>query len=196
MKINHPFKGDRKGTTLDPEVVAWVGKLANLPQATYEKYDKVYWRGSGKGGIVPAGRYTDPTTKQCAKAVADIHAAFPKLTRHRIAIALNIQSADQLDKVRATLGIVPTRGNGKETAAPAPVKATAKKAAAPKKAAAKKAAAGPKPDVVASEAAARRDEARANAAAKAAEAKAAKAEAKEEPKPEPDKELQPTGTEG
>lgn len=112
MKINHPFHGDRKGTTLPIEVRKYVAALPPLPRKRFPQYAKAYWNGSGKGGLVPAGLYTDPQSPKTAAAVLAMHKAFPALTRHRMAIALCLQSADQLDDIRYELGIVPSRKRG------------------------------------------------------------------------------------
>lgn len=103
MNITHPFHGVIKALTLDDLVKAYVAKLPELPTIEMEKpYVKAYW---AKLGSVPAGTYTDPDTKEAEKAVEGLYHALKgaKITRHRVAVALNLVSADQVDAIRDRL---------------------------------------------------------------------------------------------
>lgn len=102
MKITHPFAGRIKGTELPPQVTAHVARIKELPQVELPAYAKAYW---AKLGDVPAGFYSDPSTAQAEKAVEALYHALKgaKITRHRVAVALNFQSADDVDAIRDRL---------------------------------------------------------------------------------------------
>lgn len=103
MKITHPFVGVIKALTLDERTLAYVAKLPALPTVELtEPYEKAYW---AKLGPVPVGTYTDPATRQAEKAVEGLYHALrgQKITRHRVAVALNLVSADQVDDIRDRL---------------------------------------------------------------------------------------------
>jgi len=114
MKITHPFHGRIKGTTLTPEIIAYVARLKDLPTIQLEKpYLKAYWEPTL--GMVPAGTYSDPDAAATERAVEGLYHALKgaKITRHRVAVALNLVSADQVDDIRDRLearGALITRG--------------------------------------------------------------------------------------
>jgi hypothetical protein len=102
MEITHPFAGAIKALVLPPEVTAYVGRIKELPTVELPAYSKAYW---AKLGDVPAGTYTDPNTAQAERAVEGLYHALKgtKVTRHRVAVALNLQSADDVDDIRKRL---------------------------------------------------------------------------------------------
>jgi hypothetical protein len=103
MEITHPFFGLNKTTELSDQVKAYVARIKELPTVELPEYEKAYWM--PKFGKVPAGTYSDPTTAQAEKAVEALYHALKgaKITRHRVAVALNFQSADDVDDIRDRL---------------------------------------------------------------------------------------------
>jgi hypothetical protein len=104
MNITHPFADADKTLVLPDQVKAYVAKLPELPTVQMDKpYLKAYW--AKKLGLVPAGTYTDPTTREAEKAVEGLYHCLKgtKITRHRVAVALNLVSADQVDDIRERL---------------------------------------------------------------------------------------------
>ena len=104
MDIIHPFANLDKTVVLPDEVVKAVKAIPLPPQVECDAYLKPYWKKFNEG-MVPAGQYTDPGTAQAEKAVERLYHALKgaKITRHRVAIALNLQSADQVDAIRDRL---------------------------------------------------------------------------------------------
>lgn len=102
MEVTHPFANATKALVLDPLVLAYVARIKELPQIDCDVYVKAYWKAIG---VVPAGRYSDPSTAQAERAVEGLYHALKgaKITRHRVAVALNFQSADQVDAIRDRL---------------------------------------------------------------------------------------------
>lgn len=105
MEVNHPFAGARKALVIPAEVAAYVASLKPLPTKVYDLgYTKKYWADMGLGDV-PAGVYTDPEGAGVAQAVEGLyhHLKGAKITRHRVAVALNLRSADDVDAIRAGL---------------------------------------------------------------------------------------------
>lgn len=104
MELLHPFIGVRRELELDDEVRAYVASIPLLPQVECPApYVKPRWKAWGL--IVPPGTYSDPSTPAAERAVEGLYHALKgrKITRQRVALALNFQSADQVDSVRARL---------------------------------------------------------------------------------------------
>ena len=157
MKVTHPYAGIVKGLVVDGKLLEFVSKLTpDLPTTGYKARTKSSWQGRGlavqdpktgemlKPGVVPEGDYTDPSTERAKKAVFDLYKFLggQPVSRSRIAVALNFQMSDEVDKVRKLLaedGVVGTdidpgaRGRsvrwiGEGAVAPEPAKRASKKA--------------------------------------------------------------------
>jgi hypothetical protein len=117
MKNNrHPYAGLTKRLTVSADVEKYVAGLKELPTVPHEERVKPYWKEQGlrvKGkdgkdlglGVVPAGDYTDPSTKEAKAALAGLYRALKgqPISRHLAAVALNFQVSDDVDEVRAAL---------------------------------------------------------------------------------------------
>lgn len=111
MKITHPFAGINKRLTPSDAVRAYVEAHKDLPTTRYPARVKTSWQSQnltvveGKPGMVPEGDYTDPSTKEAKDAVLGLYKALKgaPISRSAIAVALNFQMSDEVDKVRDAL---------------------------------------------------------------------------------------------
>jgi hypothetical protein len=112
MKITHPFAGIHKSLELSEQVTAYVASIRkDLPTVARGDRTKTYWKEHQIGlkgkplGLVPAGNYTDPSTKEAQAAVVGLYKALKgtPISRHKVAVALNFQVSDDVDTVRDAL---------------------------------------------------------------------------------------------
>ena len=93
----HPFINQLPSTKVDPDLAAFAATLP-VDQAECGEYWKKYW-----GKTVPAGTYTVDGELTRKALLAVYRKAGNAITRHRLAVLLNFQSADQVDVVRESL---------------------------------------------------------------------------------------------
>ena len=112
MEIKHPYAGLTTRLTVSGAVLEYVQKLRPEPkQVPMKERTKAYWKEQGIGvvkdkpGLVPAADYTDPTDASALDAVYGLyrHLKGTPISRHLVAVALNFQVSDDVDRVREAL---------------------------------------------------------------------------------------------
>lgn len=154
MKITHPLLGRSKLLTVPADVEAFVAKLPELPTVDRPEWTWTWYAERGIAvkdgaapGVLPARKWTDPTDPKTVAAVEALykHLGGVKINRSRVALALNLQSSHDVDRILAQLkkdgkiGVTVTpgqRGVARGAIVADVIKAQAAKRAAPVKKAA------------------------------------------------------------
>lgn len=112
MKITHPLRDATARLNVPAEVEAFVAKLPELPteargEWTWKWYAErgVTAKGQKAPGVLPARDWTKPDSPEALKALEDLyrHLGGEKINRSRVAIALNLQSSNDVDRMLGQL---------------------------------------------------------------------------------------------
>jgi hypothetical protein len=112
MQIKHPYANLNKRLTPPEAVLKYVAAAKEPPTIHREDKVKPYWKEQQLAvtvknkkfpmGVVPAGDYTNPDTKEAKALVLGLYKALKgtPISRHLVAVALNFQVSDDVDTVR------------------------------------------------------------------------------------------------
>jgi hypothetical protein len=112
MKITHPLYGVNDRLTVSDEVQAFVDKLPELPTVERDEWTWGWYaergviaKGQKAPGVLPKRAWSDPTDPKSVAAVEALYKPLggTKINRSRVAVALNFQSSNDIDRILAQL---------------------------------------------------------------------------------------------